>query len=1220
MKSNRILICFLVLTIVLSTISPILAFAEDDGETMITITSAEDLFHFSERVNNGEADLDAILTVDITLGAEFIPIGVDTPYNGEFNGNGHTITLNMTTPKKYAGVFGIVDVNGKVLNLKTSGIVSGTASVGGIAGYSKGKIYNCSNDAIIISSSNDAGGIVGETSNNSVTEICSNYSVVSGEEKYIGGIVGRSRGSIYDCYNTANVSGLSNVGGVAGAASSGTIKNSFSYSDNGNIYGYKSTSVTVTNCYYLGGGADGLGVSASKFASGYIAHYLNTTALTETNRGVWAQGTNYPVFATDENKPVYEVTFNFGMQEIKKYTKSNGTVEFPLFAESNVIWYRSGNEVDENTIVTGDWTFEGASENSSNTAVSVVIPKDGNNIPFDIKPMFENNFIYFFMPSTASLNSIKYNLLDKNGEIIQTVNADFTTDEIHTASLSYGEYEIKALKSTLPALFLNIDETYGEIDAMNSSVDHSVSCYGDLKLVVPDNLKEKYGWADVTSIENDNKNPGSMNMKGRGNSSWSAELGVKKAYQIKLEKKTSLLGMDKAKKWCLLRDNVDLYKNALAFDLAREMNMNHSCESEYSDVYMNGEYLGTYLITDKIEIGSASVDITNLDDAFEENGNSLEGIDITGGYLLEIDNTTDDLQFITQGNKITIKGPEDLAKTASLDGPYRYIIETTQDLFKAIYNDGYLEDGSHFMEHINIESFVKYFWHQELLGNKDCGSGSTYLYKDADNVDPKFYAGPVWDNDFALTQAEGWILPNLKRGNKADGKDIFYNALCKHREFISYAVHYYETELNEQLKKAPEILSRAIAKTYTSETMNALRWGKDNKQAAANDVAVLNQRIEWIEENYQSLKEFATKGSFKNLNQYNITAYTPYGGKVIQNLETAVKDINVVLTAEPKDDYEFVEWVVEHGGIELPNTPTVHFSMPENDVTVKAIFRDTVERETIASYNFSEILGTKAGYTPNIGNAKLTVSADGTNKSVLRLNTDDFASSVAVFSGTDTIPYGHQSYIDIEFDARKYENIAFSADIGGKNAAPLSWKVMYSTDGVDYTELENSVYTLTKAFTMKNGYYHVKVPVANSKTAHIRLVTNETFTVDGGSFDGAVFGEAAIDNIEISGIDTGREIPADPISITASATRIMDKIVLQLNTDKKLTNEILHYAFYDNSGKYVDYGVVPVIKANDEFYIVLNNLLDAKYARLFIWKNLNTLVPLSETIQVEIAE
>ena len=49
MKSNRILICFLVLTIVLSTISPILAFAEDDGETMITITRAEDLFNFSEK-------------------------------------------------------------------------------------------------------------------------------------------------------------------------------------------------------------------------------------------------------------------------------------------------------------------------------------------------------------------------------------------------------------------------------------------------------------------------------------------------------------------------------------------------------------------------------------------------------------------------------------------------------------------------------------------------------------------------------------------------------------------------------------------------------------------------------------------------------------------------------------------------------------------------------------------------------------------------------------------------------------------------------------------------------------------------------------------------------------------------------------------------------------------------------------------------------------------
>ncbi len=1214
---KKIIACCLIVLMLTSTFVPLSAGA--DG-TVVTITDAEGLYAFAERVNGGEAGLNAVLGADIVLADGYEPIGKNTsyPYSGEFDGKGYKITLNTTTAVEYAGVFGVVDVNGKISNLKTSGTVTGSTMAGGVAAYLKGTLYNCSSDATVTCPS-DAGGIVGSTTSTSVTERCFASGAVTASTRYGGGIAGRSRGLITDCYFTGSVSGSSNIGGIAGAATTGTVKNSFCYMSKA-VCGYKASGVTVDTCFYLGMGADGMGASAINFANGYVAHYLNTSTLSIVNRGLWAQGESYPVFADENNKPVYCVTFTVGAQKTTAYTKNDGTVDFPEMSEAELIWFCEGEPVDETTVVNGDVTFAGVSADAQTNAVSLVVSKDKNNIPYDIKPMYEGNSLYLFMPAVADMSCVNYDLLDSESNVVESVTADFTGEEEYTATFNYGEYKIIAMQSNLPAMFLEIDESHNTIDAMNSSPDHSISCYGDLALVVPDDLKEKYGWEDVKSKEDDEDTPGSMNMKGRGNSSWSSELGIKKAYQVKFEKKTSILGMDKSKKWCLMRDNSDLYKNALAFRLGDKLEMAYNCEAQFSDVYMNGDYLGTYLITDKIEIGGASVDITDLDDAFEENGEVVdENLDLTGGYLLEIDNTEDDLQFTASGNKFTIKGPEDLAKTATADGPYGYIIEKTSDLFAAIYGDGYLSDGTHFMEHIDMESFAQYFWIQELLGNKDCGSGSTYLYKDSDKVDPKFHAGPMWDHDYTLTQAEGWILPNLKRGNISTGTDTLYNALCDHKEFVSYLLYYYEKGIGEILKEAPQILEDVIKEVEASEVLNEARWGKDNTAASISNREVLSKRVAWLGENYSTITEFATKGEAVDLEEYIVKAYSAYGGTVEKSHSVARAGEKVTLTAKPDSDYAFVGWEVEEGSIELENESTVTFTMPAENVTVKAIYEDTVERDVIASYTFTQIRGSKyTGYTPDEGDAKIIVSANGTSKSDLRLNTDDFNGSAAVFSGTDTIPYGNEPYVDITVNTEKYDNIVFSADIGGKNAAPVSWKIMYSTDGLNYTELENSTFTLLKAGDMKEAYHNVKIPVGFCETAHIRLVAASTVTVDGGTFEGATFGEAAFDNINVCGVDMSDWLEEQMIHVSGTATEFEGKTILLLSSDKDLTDEYFLYAFYDENGNYLKSEKVPILKAEKDFYIVTDIVENAAYVRVFVWKDLLTIEPLSNVAEITI--
>ena len=100
-------------------------------------------------------------------------------------------------------------------------------------------------------------------------------------------------------------------------------------------------------------------------------------------------------------------------------------------------------------------------------------------------------------------------------------------------------------------------------------------------------------------------------VKARGNSSFQFN---KKSYQIKLQKGEPLLGMDKAKRWVLIGNARDrsLLRNKVTLDLAALSGLACTPESESVDLYMNGEYRGTYLLCEKVEVNEGRVDIDDL--------------------------------------------------------------------------------------------------------------------------------------------------------------------------------------------------------------------------------------------------------------------------------------------------------------------------------------------------------------------------------------------------------------------------------------------------------------------------------------------------------------------------------------------------------------------------------------------------------------------------------
>ena len=157
-------------------------------------------------------------------------IEVSTPYAGEFtgtfDGNGHTITLRISSASYNTGLFSKIGQNGTVKNVITAGSVTGKSVTGAVAGLNYGTIQKCWNQANVKGTTN-VGGIVGANGSSSSSNLihatvtgCYNTGSVKGT-RYIGGIVGNSANSTLEkCASTGMIDTTNALrGGIAGASS-----------------------------------------------------------------------------------------------------------------------------------------------------------------------------------------------------------------------------------------------------------------------------------------------------------------------------------------------------------------------------------------------------------------------------------------------------------------------------------------------------------------------------------------------------------------------------------------------------------------------------------------------------------------------------------------------------------------------------------------------------------------------------------------------------------------------------------------------------------------------------------------------------------------------------------------------------------------------------------------------------------------------------------------
>ena len=314
-------------------------------------------------------------------------------------------------------------------------------------------------------------------------------------------------------------------------------------------------------------------------------------------------------------------------------------------------------------------------------------------------------------------------------------------------------------------------------------------------------------------------------IRGRGNSTWKLD---KKPYNLYLSGRKALLEMDEGSEYVLLANSIDStnLRNKLVCDFARSIQRydNFAPDCEFVDLYLNGEYNGLYLLSEKITADKYQIQ----DDGFL--------------CVLEhasVENRENCFFVINLGVAVEIKYPLMCSESQ------KNVIEKKFGDFQTylLVND----DG--WKDYIDIDSWARKYLIEEIFVNIDSGVASEYYC--CFNNSSFIYAGPCWDYDYTLGC---YLLNNPKCFvAKREWKDEnyytpWYHFLMEKSEFKEYVLNLYQ---NEFLPMLTTLCSLTIDDESTailsSAKMNSSRWNQvGQEESVAEMKEFLQERIEFL--------------------------------------------------------------------------------------------------------------------------------------------------------------------------------------------------------------------------------------------------------------------------------------------------------------------------------------------------------------------------------------
>ena len=309
-------------------------------------------------------------------------------------------------------------------------------------------------------------------------------------------------------------------------------------------------------------------------------------------------------------------------------------------------------------------------------------------------------------------------------------------------------------------------------------------------------------------------------VRGRGNTTWE---WPKKPYLIRLDKRESLLGMPKHKRWVLLANFMDrtLMRNLVSMKVASMTGLDWTPRCRSIELVLNGKHVGNYLLIEQVRVDKNRVPVTEMTP--EDN----EGEALTGGYLLELDFHYDNqVQWRDPHGRshqpgfeasipfgVKYPDPEDLTPSQ-----LSYIQGFISRAAGALYGDGFTDSEKGYAAYLDVDSFIDYWLVFEVMGNHELGNpGSVYFHKDRGG---KLKAGPCWDFDWGVLSYK--TSPHAQTG-LINLHSIWYDRLFEDPSFREKARARFQ-ELLPLLQTIPAYMDETRERLRPSATLNFKMW------------------------------------------------------------------------------------------------------------------------------------------------------------------------------------------------------------------------------------------------------------------------------------------------------------------------------------------------------------------------------------------------------------
>jgi hypothetical protein len=334
---------------------------------------------------------------------------------------------------------------------------------------------------------------------------------------------------------------------------------------------------------------------------------------------------------------------------------------------------------------------------------------------------------------------------------------------------------------------------------------------------------------------------------------------------MKLDSKEKFLDMPKQKKWIFLAEHSDksLLRNTVAFELGYLSSLDWTPKSEFAEVYINGEYSGTYNVSEKVEEKSARVDIGDEGFLLEKDTNQHGRID------------PDDVYFSTTAyqddNLIVIKSP-DIDRIDENDFNYLqdtrfiYISEHINNFENVLFGENFADPVNGYASFIDVNSFIDWFLINEIAKNVDARSFSSIYFTHIPGE--KIKMGPIWDFDIGFGRASNYF------DYGPDGWHVREHAwisrLLDDPAFVIQVQHRFNTVylsnkqyILDKIDEQAELLQWSQQENFnTWQILGVPVWPGDefyNDVFASHDDAVASlkqwyeDRMDWLEQNIGSI-------------------------------------------------------------------------------------------------------------------------------------------------------------------------------------------------------------------------------------------------------------------------------------------------------------------------------------------------------------------------------